>query len=93
MYEYEIKSLETGALLGTVIADGFVVSEESGIVTFFKMDDTKKRNTAVTQASTSFTIAEKLTGKPALVAGIPKMYRKLEAQEGFHTHPDEYVVL
>lgn len=78
MHEYDIKSLETGQVLQTVIADVFSV-DEHGIIRFSinkheaSVGSGLRRSThliGVTQASSSTLIVKRDTPKPALVTPI-----------------------
>lgn len=82
MYEYDIRSLETGQILHTVVADGFSVGD-NGIVSFTSSEEhvrstdfggppstTRVRLIATTQVSSSTIITKRTTPKPALVVPI-----------------------
>jgi hypothetical protein len=70
MREYDIKSLETGTILGTVVADKFEVNE-SGVVKFIQHGGfPASLLVATTQVSSSTLIVERIAPKPALVVPI-----------------------
>lgn len=75
MKTYEIKSLDNGAILSSMEADGFTV-DEHGIVLFYKKSQFEagqsKTYVGATQISASVLLFEKVTPIPGLVVPFPE---------------------